>query len=892
MADRTLRVEIVGDASSLQKTFGKAADSGDRLSSTFKSLGRVGVLAGAALGGAAVVGASKAINAASDLNESLNAVNVTFGESAKIVTDFGKNAAQRTGLSMRELNESVVPIGASLQNMGASADEAAKTSINLAKRAADMASVFNTDVGSALTAIQAGLRGEADPLERFGVGLSAARVEAFALSTGLIKTKKDLTDQIKVQARVGLLMKDSAKFAGDFANTSDGLANSQRILKAEIENAGAAIGTALLPVAGKVVGVLADMVPKAVEVGTAISQKVGPALTSFIDFIKQAIPTLVTFFTPLVQTIVKDVVPIFEALRAVATTAIQRIGDVIRSNGPQLRTIFENLGTVISNLAKIILPILEIAFTKVLPAALRVLIPVLVVTTTVLAKFTDVARVTSQVITAVLRPVIAAIVPVVNAMATAFTSAWNKVSSAVRAAVAVVMPLINGIVAIVRGMVNAVVGVLTGDWARAWAGIKAVVTTVIDGVKAYLAAVPGAMLSLGVAIGQAIIRGIVSGFTGLLGQLKSSLESGLRSVVSSLNPFSPVEEGGAMHIGRPLAQGAIRGWIEGSAALPTTMAQKIRDAVASARTAIQQSESVLSSAMEGLANAMMAAFDKVTSEHMTKTEKQLLARQEALAEKQRQQALTDAQDALAQAQSQLSAATTPEEIDAANQAIAAAYEQQQDALYNIETAKLEARAQQERLAYDAKKERQRVALQNELTAAENAYNRGAITLEQYNNRVMAIMKKYEIPWKKSAAALGAQLAAGLHGAFADVQAAARALAQTIVKELSSIKVIVQVNLSEGKGNRTIPGRAIGGPVRKGMPYVVGEVGPELFIPNASGYIQPNAASGSGVGGGIVNVFELNFNGPTVGTSREFEDTVRRALYDVQRRNPGTGLATT
>ena len=69
MADRTLRVEIVGDASSLQKAFGKASDSGDRLSNTFKSVGRVGLIAGAAVGGALVVGAGKAVNAASDLEE-------------------------------------------------------------------------------------------------------------------------------------------------------------------------------------------------------------------------------------------------------------------------------------------------------------------------------------------------------------------------------------------------------------------------------------------------------------------------------------------------------------------------------------------------------------------------------------------------------------------------------------------------------------------------------------------------------------------------------------------------------------------------------------------------------------------------------------------------------
>jgi hypothetical protein len=50
----------------------------------------------------------------------------------------------------------------------------------------------------------------------------------------------------------------------------------------------------------------------------------------------------------------------------------------------------------------------------------------------------------------------------------------------------------------------------------------------------------------------------------------------------------------------------------------------------------------------------------------------------------------------------------------------------------------------------------------------------------------------------------------------------------------------------------ILGRAVGGPVTSGTPYVVGERGPELFVPGASGSIVPNSALGGGtvVNGGI------------------------------------------
>lgn len=50
----------------------------------------------------------------------------------------------------------------------------------------------------------------------------------------------------------------------------------------------------------------------------------------------------------------------------------------------------------------------------------------------------------------------------------------------------------------------------------------------------------------------------------------------------------------------------------------------------------------------------------------------------------------------------------------------------------------------------------------------------------------------------------------------------------------------------------LPGRANGGPVSGGNPYLVGERGPELFLPQVSGSIIPNYAVGSFMNGGMGN----------------------------------------
>jgi hypothetical protein len=46
-------------------------------------------------------------------------------------------------------------------------------------------------------------------------------------------------------------------------------------------------------------------------------------------------------------------------------------------------------------------------------------------------------------------------------------------------------------------------------------------------------------------------------------------------------------------------------------------------------------------------------------------------------------------------------------------------------------------------------------------------------------------------------------------------------------------------------------RAMGGPVLANQPYVVGEKGPEVFMPRVGGTILPNAQSGAGAGGGSI-----------------------------------------
>ena len=90
----------------------------------------------------------------------------------------------------------------------------------------------------------------------------------------------------------------------------------------------------------------------------------------------------------------------------------------------------------------------------------------------------------------------------------------------------------------------------------------------------------------------------------------------------------------------------------------------------------------------------------------------------------------------------------------------------------------------------------------------------------------------------------------------------------------------------GGGTRTTRerGRAAGGPVTGGEPYIVGEKGPELFVPSRSGNIVPNNALGGQVN---ITVQAGAFLG-SADDAREFARRVYGALNDEAKRR-GTVL---
>jgi hypothetical protein len=207
--------------------------------------GAVGTLSVAFATVKSVVG--PAITAASNMEESLSKVNVIFGKGADEVEKFASTAARQLGQSKQSVLDAAGAFGTFGKAAGLSGEDLAVFSNDFTTLATDLASFNNTTPEEAVQAIGAALRGEAEPLRRFGVLLNDATLRQEALTLGIYDGKGALTAQQKILAAQSAIYKQTNDAQGDFLRTSDGLANSQRTLKAEFANLQVELGKKLLP---------------------------------------------------------------------------------------------------------------------------------------------------------------------------------------------------------------------------------------------------------------------------------------------------------------------------------------------------------------------------------------------------------------------------------------------------------------------------------------------------------------------------------------------------------------------------------------------------------------------------------------------------------------------
>lgn len=305
MATRKLELVFTGDTRALDRAFRRVESSskGVGAAASKSAIGIGKMTAAAAAAGTVLVGAFavKGVQAASDLGEQVSKTGVVFKDSANEVLAFSKTTASSLGISQRAALEATGTFGNMLVPMGLARDRAADMSTRMVALAGDMASFNNASPEEVLEALRSGLAGESEPLRKFGVFLSDARLKQEALNQGLYSGKGNLDAAAKAQATYALILKDTKDAQGDFGRTLGGsLPNQMRVAKAQFEELSASVGQAFLPLA------------------TAALAKTNEFVQSF----RQKWP---------------EIKPIVERVMNAVGNAVRAVAGWIRENWPQIR---------------------------------------------------------------------------------------------------------------------------------------------------------------------------------------------------------------------------------------------------------------------------------------------------------------------------------------------------------------------------------------------------------------------------------------------------------------------------------------------------------------------------------------------------------------------------
>jgi len=267
-------------------TFGREAEAevDGKLPGVAKKAAGYFALAFAAVGVGAFL--KDAIGRASDLGESASKVGVVFGDSADEVKAFAATASTSLGITEAQALEATGTFGNLLRSVGLTSDESAEMSTSMVQLASDLASFNNTDPTEALDALRSGLVGETEPLKRFGINMNEAALSAKAVELGLADQGEQLDAQSKAAAAYALIMEQTSLAQGDFARTSAGLANQQRIITAQFGDLSANVGGLFVPVVGMAAGLVSGSLMPALLNLTDNLPAIGNALGSVGDYFR------------------------------------------------------------------------------------------------------------------------------------------------------------------------------------------------------------------------------------------------------------------------------------------------------------------------------------------------------------------------------------------------------------------------------------------------------------------------------------------------------------------------------------------------------------------------------------------------------------------------------
>jgi hypothetical protein len=282
------------------------------------------------------VGAAS-VKMASDFEESLNKVRVSFESSSQIVEDFAKTTLQSFGIAEGSALEMAALFGDMGTSLGLTTDEAAEMSTTLVGLAGDLASFKNVGIDVAQTGLAGIFTGETESLKKMGIMINEATLKNSDYFLSLQTSWKELTNLEKIQIRYNEVLRQSSKAMGDFERTGDSFANQMRKLQETLKETGAELGKELIPIATDLVKILTNWVQKLNDLDNEQRQQIirwggiaaalGPVVELFANLVLSL--TTIVFALPKITKFFGKLVGRFNILGLLATTVAGGIFEMV-----------------------------------------------------------------------------------------------------------------------------------------------------------------------------------------------------------------------------------------------------------------------------------------------------------------------------------------------------------------------------------------------------------------------------------------------------------------------------------------------------------------------------------------------------------------------------------
>lgn len=217
----------------------------------------------------------KAIDISSDLTEVQNVVDVTFGSMSETMNEFADSALKNYGMSELMAKKIASRFQAMGVAMGFTQGKMTEMSIELTKLAGDMASFYNVSQDQIATSLQSIFTGETEPLRKFGLDLSFATVEAWALAQGLDADMQSMTQAQKTMLRYQYVMANTGAAQGDFLRTMNSWHNQLVLLSGAFQQLGSIIGGTLINAFKPFIQALNSVMAAVIQFAQTVSDALG-----------------------------------------------------------------------------------------------------------------------------------------------------------------------------------------------------------------------------------------------------------------------------------------------------------------------------------------------------------------------------------------------------------------------------------------------------------------------------------------------------------------------------------------------------------------------------------------------------------------------------------------